>query len=228
MCAIVGSRSREKLLELVELNSSRGSHSYSFSLYNIYTGDLRIVKKDFGAIDPNIVQVPINHYGIVHVQAPTTDSKDLSSVHPATSLPPYKTFTVDKNITEEYYSDALWHNGILKPTTIEAIQKRFTRLKDVKWDTRLLLEVVNNSYLDLCEVDGTFSCLHYNDNRLVLFRNEISPMFFDSELNISSTKFEYSGATDPNTAWQMMFDSNQLRGIGGKFSTKENPYYFGE
>lgn len=226
MCAIVGSRYEDKLLELVELNSNRGSHSYSFSLYNMYTGELRIVKRDFGTLDPSIVNIPTNHYGIVHVQAPTTGSKDLSSIHPATSLPPYKTFTVDKNITEEYYSDALWHNGILKPTTIAAIQEKYSRLKSVQWDTRLLLEVVNNTYTDLCEVDGTFSCLHYNDNRLVLFRNEISPMFFDSELNISSTKFENSGSTNPNMAWKMEFSSNQLHGVGGKFKTVDNPYYF--
>jgi hypothetical protein len=62
---------------------------------------------------------------------------------------------------------------------------------------------------------------------LYLFRNEISPMFIDKQMNISSTKFEDSEETCPNVVFRMDLNYNNLINVG-EFKTAENPYYFTE
>ena len=57
-----------------------------------------------------------------------------------------------------------------------------------QWDTGLMHDwLINKKSLDY--IDGTFACLRYKNGKLYIFRNEISPLFIDDELNISSTKF---------------------------------------
>lgn len=224
MCAIVGSFNTEKLQELVKLNLYRGSHSYSFSLYDTYLQRLTIIKRNIGEIDLDEINVPSRHYGIVHVQAPTTSARDLDSVHPARAEF-ISSFTVDKNTKHEEYKEALWHNGILKEDTIVKLQQRYGR---ISWDTLLLLtELSVNGWSALDNIDGTFSCFYYNNGGCYLFRNEISPMFIDNELNISSTKFSNSQATEPNKVLKLEFDYKTAAPIH-TFKTVENPYYFGE
>ena len=71
--------------------------------------------------------------------------------------------------------------------------------------------------------------MYYQRNALsmYLFRNEISPMFVDKDLNISSTMFENSAETDPNVVFKIDFSYNKLV-PKGKFQTVENPYFFAE
>lgn len=224
MCAIVGSFNTEKLRELVKLNLYRGSHSYSISLYDTYLNRLTIVKRNIGEIDLNDVVVPSRNYGIVHVQAPTTSAKDLDSVHPARAGF-ISSFTVDKNTKHEFYEEALWHNGILKENTVVELQQHIGL---IEWDTLLLLsELSHDGWNALNNIDGTFSCLYYNRGSCYLFRNEISPMFIDDELNISSTKFAGSKSTEPNKVLKIEFDYKTAAPIF-TFKTVENPYYFGE
>lgn len=224
MCAIVGSFSRDKLLELIKLNSYRGSHSYSFSLYDTYLGRLTIVKRALGEFDESIVDIPYRHYAIAHVQAPTTESKDNSSIHPALA-DIESTFTVNKDTTHYQYKHALWHNGILKAGYCDELRKRHG---EISWDTNLLLcEMLTDGWYSLDKVDGTFSCLYYVNGGLHLFRNEISPMFIDSEMNMSSTKFEGSTSTEPNKVLRVELGNKTVAPIH-TFKTVENPYYFGE
>lgn len=218
MCAIVGSRNLETLSELIKLNSYRGSHSYSLSLYNTTTGILSIHKKKLGEPNLSDFSIPTNCYGIAHIQAPTTEAKTIESVHPATINERY----------QQWPTAALWHNGIIKAEMV----KQLSFIHKTSWDTMQILKALNeskNNWNKLNNLDGTFSCLYYDRETLsvYLFRNEISPMFIDKELNISSTKFEESNETDPNVVFKIDFSYNRLI-PKGKFTTVENPYFFAE
>lgn len=207
MCAVVGSFDRNKLLELIELNSYRGSHSYSFSTISPESGQLVLRQKALGVIEAGRIDIPDGHYAVVHIQAPTTEAKDLESIHPAC----------------ENDNSYLWHNGIIKANHVKVLQQKYG--KDTNWDTRLLLRAVCTSWGELNTVDGSFSCLLYDHGTAYLFRNSISPMFFDSDLNISSTKFEGSVSTPANRVLKMDFKARCLYTIE-EFKTVENPYFF--
>lgn len=224
MCAIVGSFDTNKLHELVKLNMHRGSYSYSFSLYDCYTGRLIVMKQDFGEPDFSIINVPQRTYGVVHVQAPTTESTSMESIHPATAYP-LSTFTKDKHNVLKEFNTCLWHNGILKESAIKKLQQSNG---EVKWDTMLMLcELIGSGWSSFSKFDGSFSCLFYNNYSMFLFRNEISPMFIDDELNISSSRFQGSRETEANKVLKMEFDFKSAAPIF-TFKTIENPYYFGD
>ena len=206
MCAIVGSFRRDKLLELIELNSYRGSHSYSFTTIDP-VNRLWLRRRDFGTIKPEMIDIPENGYAIVHVQAPTTEAKSTSNIHPA----------MDGDTR-------LWHNGIIKAHYVSSLQKKFGF--DTNWDTELLLRAVNSSKDELNHIDGSFSCLWHDGSTAHLFRNDISPMFYDNELNISSTKFDGSISTPSNSILKMDFQAKCLYNTGYSFKTVENPYFF--
>ena len=218
MCAIIGSRDYDTLIKLVELNSYRGSHSHSISLYNIINGEMLLCKRDFGMPDLSTFKIPYNYYAIVHIQAPTTEAKNIDSIHPATA----------GNIKNFIPDHALWHNGIIK----ESVVKKFQSKYNTNWDTKqILLSIIDQwgTFEALDEMDGSFSCLYYNKKlgKLFIFRNEISPMFIDDNLNISSTKFTGSTATASDLVLQLDFIENIIP-VVGEFTTVENPYYFGE
>lgn len=218
MCAIVGSRNLDTLIELARLNSYRGSHSYSISLYNTTTGILSILKKSLGEPDFSRFSIPGNCYAIAHIQAPTTEEKTIESVHPAV--------TTDR--FEQWPQAALWHNGIIKAEKV----RQMAQVYKTSWDTMQILRALhesNNDWSKLNNLDGTFSCLYYDRESLSLhlFRNEISPMFIDEEFNLSSTKFEGSKETEPNVVFKINFTYNTLI-PKDKFSTVENPYFFAE
>lgn len=214
MCAITGSFDTEKLRELVVLNSYRGQHSHSISYYNIET-KLLTVTKNLGSIDLESINIPEGHYGICHTQAPTTEAKDADSIHPAVAF-------------DGQAFHALWHNGIVKDSAVQKLKDELLTPQST-WDTELILrKVITKGTPDL--IDGTFSCLwykgsYYGKGELVLFRNDISPMFIDSDMNISSTKFHGSVSTKANTILQMDLENNTLKEIGW-FKTVENPYFF--
>lgn len=215
MCAIVGSFNTEKLKELLVLNSYRGQHSYSISYYDPIDKKFIHLERNLGPIPLESINIPEGCYGICHIQAPTTDARTIDSVHPA---------QVD--------GDLLWHNGILKDKTVQELKADY--FSPVNWDTHLLLLHLRNMGVPE-EVDGTFSCLWYDSEHrnILLFRNEISPMFYDDDLNLSSTRFEGSRETEPNLMLVVSFLAHKLAGPMfrlipvNEFTTVENPYYFG-
>lgn len=209
MCAIVGSFDKDKLLELVALNSYRGQHSYSISEYNAIERKLRLLCKEFGEFNLDGVELTKGCYYIAHTQAPTTEAKAHDNIHPSI----------------EADECMLWHNGIIKADCIEWLQEE-VKMPNEKWDTKLLHEYLRYGK-NLSEINGTFSCLWYNLGQLYLFRNEISPMFIDGQMNISSTKFEYSYPTPANKLLVIDFENHLLDEIYS-FNTKENPYFFGK
>ena len=185
MCAIFGSRDKEKFLELAELNQYRGNFAHSTTVFQ--TGALKhyrdaetvrhvTTNRGYDEFVDSVTMagddvLTITYY-LGHVQAPTTDSID---THPS-------------NIN----GDLLWHNGIIKDYQVQEWKQE---LGNRDWDTELLhRHLVLGGDLD--NVDGTFSCARYTKDNIFLFRNEISPLFYDDDMNISSTKFDDSLETE--------------------------------
>lgn len=204
MCAIFGSFDRDKFYELAKLNSYRGSHSYSISYYD--RKNIHVLDKGLG--DFPELDLDKQYYYIGHVQAPTTDSKDIDSVHPAN----------DKG-------DYLWHNGIIKDYQIKVWQNSWD--KDWSWDTKWLLYLLNTGNVDnvLSEADGSFACLWYGkyNPSLYMFRNENSPMFIEGH-DFSSTKFDKSTPIEPGAFYAFHTEKGWVPNYN-KFKTKNKFYW---
>ena len=204
MCSIIGSFDKNKIKELYELNSYRGSLSYSLTTFEYDDeGRLRlgVLFQDEGKMPDDLIDTHHNIEGrfvVAHSQAPTTQSKN---IHPAI-----------------YGSALLWHNGIIKQKSIS----------EGTWDTAWLLEqIINYGWSSLSRIDGTFACMMYDGAGLYIFRNEISPLFVDKNLNISSTKFEGSESLPPNKVFKIDINARRFDVIA-HFDTLENPYYIPE
>lgn len=204
MCSIVGSFKKDKLIDLCELNAYRGQHSHSISYFDIVTGEISVQKYE-GKVDYDIIKQKPLVYMIVHMQAPTSEGDIKANIHPA------------------YYNGKfLWHNGILKQPYIEQLK---TKLNEVcNWDTFLMLKAISKDRKNINDLDGSFSCLMYDNEKLYIFRNEISPMFSDADLNISSTGFKGSRPTPPNQIHHMDFNFSSLFAVEN-FTTRINPYF---
>jgi hypothetical protein len=200
MCAIVCSFNKDKLKELYKLNSYRGELSFSLATINLGMPLFNTLQQGEGKMPDNLVdELPLHEYTymVTHSQAPTTNT---SNIHPA-----------------RYGDSLLWHNGIVKQKNII----------EGTWDTAWLLEqIVHHGWDALSEVDGTFACILYHEDDLYVFRNEISPLYIDSNLNISSTKFEHSNMLQPNIVFKFGYKDHLIMTAG--FKTKENPYYIPE
>lgn len=196
MCAIVGSKSKATLKYLLEINAYRGQLSHSLAALDERSNIETLIRQPGSVPDTLIDNFPDTSYYIGHIQAPTTESR---SIHPAAF--------------DECY---LWHNGIVKQKEIPA----------GTWDTEWILKgILADGFDFLSTVNGTFACVAYIDKKLYVFRNEISPLFVDDELNISSTKFDGSRSLDPNVVFEI--DLHQMILVEEtRFETKENPYFF--
>lgn len=174
MCAIFGSRDLNQFARLAMINEYRGGYSYSLAGMND-NGEIKIIDKNFGlfpynALDSNFPKFDMY---IGHVQAPTSDDRTADAIHPA----------VHKNTL-------LWHNGIIKHHQIQLWKQEYPGYQHVDWDTRWLsIKLEQEGFNTLNESDGSFACLYYADNRLMLFRNANCPMFYDDNSNFSSTEF---------------------------------------
>lgn len=202
MCAISGSFQVSTLDKLYKLNAYRGELSYSFNAFKVDNNraELSVAYSDDGILPEHILLASSwssqpNNYYIAHSQAPTTQTDNR---HPA------------------MFGDAmLWHNGIIKQGTIPANT----------WDTEWLLEkIIDYGWSSLSRIDGTFACVMYYSGEIFVFRNEISPLFIDKNLNISSTRFDNSESIEPNKVFKIYFNDKKLVPIA-YFETLENPYY---
>lgn len=215
MCAISGSFETSMLRELVSLNKYRGTLSHSIMYYNTVSNSISQMFRFKGDINVDDINIPTNCYGVIHTQAPTTNGSD--TIHPA---------AIKTDIDLWYY---LWHNGIIKEKDVTRLQKELG-MPDEPWDTRLILQnyIVNNTFDN---IEGSFSCVMAepcdNTYNILIFRNEISPMFIDDNLNISSTKFTNSISTEANTIFKLNFQNKHIEKVG-VFTTKECPYFYGE
>lgn len=202
MCAIFGSFKLDKLKELYELNRYRGELAYSLACFQ-FNGERIRNKFLWGGRtsfpdDTWDLLKDVKGYYVAHIQAPTTDTEE---VQPSV-----------------FHNTLLWHNGIVKQKELE----------ENEWDTRTLHKgFLKYGESFLSDVDGTFACVYHSGSSLYVFRNEISPLFYDDEMNISSTEFEGSKSLPPNHLFDMNIYMHQIRSIG-EFTTKENPYFIAE
>ena len=206
MCAIIGSYDIDKLRELAKKNAYRGSFSHSLMIINAQNTVISLTK-GFGELDLSNVHLYKGAYYLAHIQAPTGGMvKDINRIHPS----------------EDEYGNMLYHNGILKSSYLKS--------NDYDgWDTKLLHNKIidTEDYSVLDEVDGSFSCIDIIEGvGITMFRNSASPMFVDSELNISSTKFDNSISTKYNTIYQIDLLNHEYNKIG-IFDNKNTPYYLG-
>ena len=208
MCSIVGSFKKDKLIELCEINSYRGQHSHSISYFDIVTGEISVQKYE-GKVDYNIIEQKPLVYMIVHMQAPTSEGDPKGTIHPA-----------------YFKGKFLWHNGILKQSYVQKLKESLhENVHEIcNWDTFLMLKAISKDRKNINDLDGSFSCLMYDNEKLYVFRNEISPMFYDANLNISSTGFKGSRPTPPNQIHHMDFNFSSLFAVEN-FITRFNPYY---
>lgn len=204
MCSIIGSFKKDTLIDLCKMNEYRGQHSHSISYYDIVTGQITVQRKSGAVSYDDIVQKSLV-YMIVHMQAPTGER---TNIHPA-----------------QYDGKYLWHNGILKQSYIESLRRDLDEV--CNWDTFLMLKALVKNRDTINEFDGSLSCLLYDNEKLYLFRNEISPMFYDANLNISSVKFDNSSATPPNQIHHVDFNFSCLFAVKN-FMTRFNPYFLEE
>ena len=210
MCAIFGSFDKNKFIELMELNSYRGSFSYSYTVINNdFTSK---TFKDFGTMDRSMLSNGIqNGYMLGHVQSPTGGlERNYSRIHPA-----------------ERNDYLLWHNGIIKGKCLVDLQKELNSTNE--WDTQLLLDtIVPDVFMPstLNDIDGAFSCVLMKKNEyMMLFRNSTSPLFVNDTMDISSTKFQHASKTNANTVYNVDFVNRKMVEFP-KFNNINNPYYF--
>lgn len=199
MCAIIASFNIHTFNDLYQLNSYRGNLTYSIAKF--YNDNLDKIKLNSIKRDKGIMPSLVTDEGMYylgHSQAPTTQH---SYIHPAV-----------------YGKAMLWHNGIIKQKQID---------KDT-WDTEWMLsKIYDFGFKTISDMDGTFACIMYNGSELFVFRNEISPLFYNDDLDFSSTKFKESESLPPNSVFKLELKDKKLIKIA-KFTTKENPYYFAE
>jgi asparagine synthetase B (glutamine-hydrolysing) len=200
MCSISGSFSKSKLQELYKLNAYRGEMNFSLSTFEKVNDKTRlgIIFQDKGGLPDYLIKAQTEAPGkffLAHSQAPTSGA---ANIHPA-----------------PYAGALLWHNGIIKQKALE----------DGLWDTQYMLsQIIDYGWSSLSRLDGSFACIMYNEDKLYAFRNEISPLYVDNDLNISSTKFDSSYPITPNFVWEFDMELKMLRNIA-HFETFENPYY---
>ena len=210
MCGIIASFNLDKFKELILLNQKRGSFSYSFTMYNIITKEVNIFK-DFGPFDFKVFPKVNNSniYYIGHIQAPTGGLiKKTDRIHPSS------------------FSDTfLYHNGILKPETIETLKTQLNI--DSDWDTYLLhMNLLKNGWVGLNHIDGSFGCLYVNQD-VYAFTNDLINLYVDEHFNLSSVYFKNSVRLNPNCVYKFVFNDFHYEIIDA-FKTKHNPYFIME
>lgn len=168
----------------------------SYSMCEVDTGFPLCIKKLVQKKEKPIWDNNTKGFLIGHSQAPTSQT---SRIHPA-----------------KLGSSYLWHNGIIKEESVP----------ENKWDTLYMLEEIESKGWDvLSEIDGAFACMLFRKGHLYVFRNEISPLFYDDNFSFSSTKFENSRPLNSNVVYEVILRSKRLEPMGD-FNTKENPYFF--
>lgn len=205
MCSIIGSFSKNMIIDLVGINQYRGNFSYSITCINYDKNIIAKQVKEFGEFNEDILsKMPDNMYYICHVQAPTGGLiQDLGRIHPT------------KSIDESY----LWHNGIIMPCGISYIQTELNT--NITFDTKLLHEYLNiKKWHGLSDIEGLFVCLYYFKHNLYMFRTKHGKLYIDDELNISSERFKNSKCINFDKIYKLNLQ-NKCFDVVDSFKTKK-------
>ena len=215
MCGLFASRDSKKFDELFHLNTRRGQTRMSVTKF--LTADKNAFRNSFIEISGS--DIPKQRFEVAakedefllgHIQAPTSV---LNLVHPA-----------------QFHDTDLWHNGILKEDTIQSMRDPDDDHPVQGWDTWLMARAldrcrnIEETSETLSVMEGSFACFMHYDDQLYCFRNEISPLFVDGDLNFSSIKFKGSNSIEPGIVFGIDFLYNRLDDTGIHFTTANNPY----
>ncbi len=217
MCGIIGSFSKNKIIELSKINSARGNKTYSLTVLS-KEGYVISCDKQIGEFNQEVFEKVkdiniVEPYYILHIQSPTKVTKlDKETIHPAKQHSEY-TETIDY----------LWHNGMIIERNMNIIKEKYSY--DSNWDTGLILKMVTEDIDTLEEIEGSFGCLLLKDNNFYIFRNNIVPMYYDDDLNISSTEFENSTKLHSNIVYDIDLKNKKLNYFK-QFKNEHNPYKF--
>ena len=218
MCGLFASADTIKLENLFNLNFKRGQKGFSQNGFSFFEDNALLWESRNESSKLEIDPKFLSDFNICHVVAPTTAELNY---HPAIR---------EAQPHEAEGFTALWHNGILKEETIANLRKNDD---DPTWDTQLMVNRLH--YLDgdeevkefLESLDGSFACLLLKNSQLFVFRNTLSPLFFDNMLNFSSVKFSFSQPVPPGIVFFVDFENRQLVDTGMHFETKNDPYNLG-
>ncbi len=210
MCSIVGSYSKEKFKELVELNQSRGSFSYSFMVIDPKTLEIVSLTQKFGPFDSTVVDTaPDDMYYLGHTQAPTGGLiEDPNRIHPAR--------------IDDYF---MFHNGIIKQKDVARLQAEHNTTE--AWDSKLMLMEIKKKGLKetLDTIDGSFACVFKDEKCLKIFRSAAGTLFIDDKVNISSTAFKGAERIEKDDIFGLELEHKAIY-LMETFTSKSNPYFY--
>lgn len=187
MCGISASFDIVILDELMTLNNKRGRHSFSLMVYDVEDECIFALYQGFNDCRSTILKyyddisksTGKSFYYISHSQAPTsTDTgciKEFDRIHPA-----------------KLASHYLYHNGIIKPSSIGFLKEKTSQWL-VEWDTELLLHGLlyyPNYSTILNHISGSYACMLIEGGYIRTFRNDSSILYYDRQLNFSSINYK--------------------------------------
>lgn len=197
MCGLFAAYDSELFSELESLVKDRGSKEKTLCL----------VDPDQSENYQEILYE--NLYKIGHIQSPTAVD---NPQHPA------------RYYTHGYLS-FLWHNGLIKEEYCEVLRKKHQT--DTCWDTELLLREISlpqSFSKNLSAIDGSFACLFIRGNQLMMFRNQIAPLYYRDDA-VCSVPFRDAEEVPPGKLWGMR-NRRWFIKEGFDFETFQMPYYF--
>lgn len=203
---IIGSFSKDKIIELCELAKPRNTYCHSISTYDVDNCSMFSVLRSYGDINYNKLNDNSNFYSIVFLQSTPCDRS---------IQPPYRGELEDGTNYQEYW---LWFDGKLNQNDIKRIQLEESTTES--WEPMLLLKHVIR-YGEPADLWGGFSCVYSNGRELFVFRNEQVPMFFDSKLNMCTTPFKDSVTTASNRVLKLLLDKKKLKIISEFETTRD-------
>ncbi len=218
MCGISASFDIRKLKDLMDVNNARGQFSFSLMVIDTLTNQIIGQHKSFMDNRKHIlnyyknVDNEENLYYISHSQAPTSDTglnMQFDRIHPAT-----------------FKQSHLYHNGIIKDFGIDILQKTTMDYTNT-WDTSLLLKSICKTNLDILNyLSGSFACVLINLDGLFVFRNKSSILYYDDDLNISSSNFNGEMIElDSNQVFKLDLEASRLV-KHYQFNSPDNNYAF--
>ena len=221
MCSIIGSFDKNKIIELNEINSIRGSFSYSIGYIDTSTNFFHITNQGFG--EPPLEKslkysIFDNNYIVVHRQAPTSGLiEDPKRIHPA----------IEYDEKNNIYH-CLYHNGIVKSQQLKKLEELYNQ--SFPWDTKaILIDIISKGLENsLSSLDASFACLYIvSSKEILLFRNNSSIIYYDKYLNISSQKFNNSIELPSNKIFSIDLKNRKLDEINS-FTNIDDRYFVGE
>jgi len=212
MCGIVLATDINELIDLMSLNSDRGTIQYSVTAYSKdFTSTQFKFTSEYNpsSLKEKLQSIDCAMFYIGHLQSPTGIEYNF---HPASN--------------GRYH---LFHNGMMKQKYIRQLQHELNAAS-IGWDTELMLMAISRAEsLPDClnKFEGTFACIlvDVHDKQVFVFRNMLSPLF--ARDIVLSSKNPGSGFEQIKANCILKIDFQDNRIVEHQmFNNKELPYYF--